>query len=262
MKDSWESIRQLIEEARVIRLGAASGSPDRGTLAHLEEVWESADFDYLQTEIPRAIDQSLDGIRRVANIVKAMREFSHPESGVKKPIDLNHAIETTVTVARNEWRYVADIHTSLAPDLPFVPCLAGELNQALLNLIINATHAISDAVGDGSKGKGMITLSTRRDGDWVEIGVKDTGTGVPEEIRTRIFEPFFTTKDVGRGTGQGLALAHAAIVKKHGGKIWCETELGKGTTFFIRLPLNQPHAANEDVTGAVRAETAERAIHV
>jgi two-component system, NtrC family, sensor kinase len=238
VKDSWDSISQLIEEARKIRKEAASGALSADGLAHFEKIWKSSDFDYLQLEIPRAIDQSLEGIRRVANIVKAMKEFSHPGSEDKKAIDINHAIETTITVARNEWRYVADVRTSFAGDLPFVPCLAGEFNQAILNLIINAAHAIVDVVGDGSKRKGVITISTRRDGDWAEISIEDTGTGIPEAIKSRIFEPFFTTKDVGRGTGQGLTLAHAAIVKKHGGKIWFASEEGKGTTFFIRLPLS------------------------
>jgi signal transduction histidine kinase len=181
----------------------------------------------------------------VGNIVKAMKEFSHPGSELKKPIDINHAIETTITVARNEWRYVADVETYFE-ELPMVPCLAGEFNQAILNLIINAAHAIGDVVGDGSRKKGLITLRTRRDGEWVEISIQDTGTGIPEGIASRIFEPFFTTKDVGRGTGQGLTLAHAVIVKKHGGKIWFETEHGKGTTFFIRLPLSNVSPVNKD----------------
>ncbi|HOW18773.1 MAG TPA: ATP-binding protein, partial [Phycisphaerae bacterium] len=123
---------------------------------------------------------------------------------------------------------------------PPVPCLPGEINQVILNLLINAAHAIADVVGDGSKGKGLITVSTHRDGDWAEIRVRDTGTGIPEAIRSRIFDPFFTTKAVGKGTGQGLAIAHSVIVNKHGGSITFETEVGKGTTFILRLPISQP----------------------
>jgi PAS domain S-box-containing protein len=238
MKDSWDSISHLLVEARQMQQSAVLGTLDAGLIASFEKRWADADVDYLQLEIPRAIDQSLEGIKRVANIVKAMKEFSHPGSENKKAIDINHAIETTITVARNEWRYVADVKTFLDHDLPFVPCLAGEFNQAILNLIINAAHAIGDVVGDGSKKRGSITITSRRDGDWAEISVEDTGTGIPEGIKSRIFEPFFTTKDVGRGTGQGLMLAHAVIVKKHGGKIWFASEEGKGTTFFIRLPLD------------------------
>lgn len=237
---------------------AASGIVSADGLAHFEEVWQAADFDYLELEVPRAIDQSLEGIRRVGNIVKAMKEFSHPGSELKKPVDINHAIETTITVARNEWRYVADVKTDFE-ELPMVPCLAGEFNQAILNLIINAAHAITDVVGDGSRKKGLITVRTRRDGEWVEISIQDTGTGIPEGIASRIFEPFFTTKDVGRGTGQGLTLTHGVIVKKHGGKIWFETGEGKGTTFFIRLPLDNvvPKPVtkmNDEIASAERLE--------
>jgi len=119
-------------------------------------------------------------------------------------------------------------------------CLAGEFNQVILNLLINAAHAIATATKNGSTGKGTITITTKCDADWVEVQIRDTGTGVPDKIRSRIFEPFFTTKEVGKGTGQGLALAHTVIVKKHDGKIWFESEAGKGTTFFLRLPLKVP----------------------
>jgi signal transduction histidine kinase len=166
-----------------------------------------------------------------------MKEFSHPGSEEKKSIDINKAIETTITVARNEWKYVADVETQLDLGLPLVLCHAGEFNQVILNLLINAAQAIAQAVGDGSQGKGKIVISTARDQDWVEISISDTGAGIPEAVRSRVFEPFFTTKAVGKGTGQGLALAHTAIVRRHGGKIWFDSELGKGTTFYIRMPL-------------------------
>ena len=107
----------------------------------------------------------------------------------------------------------------------------------MLNLLINAAQAIAQSVGDGSPGKGKIVVSTGRDQDWAEISISDTGEGIPEAVRSRVFEPFFTTKPVGKGTGQGLALAHTAIVRRHGGKIWFDSEAGKGTTFYIRMPL-------------------------
>ena len=152
-----------------------------------------------------------------------MKEFSHPGSEGKCVIDMNRAIETTIAVARNEWKYVADVQTCFADNLPPVLCLAGEFNQVILNLLINAAHAIADVVKAGSGTKGTITISTRCEGAWVEVQIHDTGAGVPEDIRARIFEPFFTTKEVGKGTG-------------HDGQIWCESEIGKGTTFFLRLP--------------------------
>jgi signal transduction histidine kinase len=182
-----------------------------------------------------------EGVDRVAKIVRAMKDFSHPGTGEKTAVNINLAIENTIMVARNEWKYVAEMVTGQDPNLPLVSCLPDEFNQVLLNLIINAAHAIGEVVGSGSN-KGAITISTRQDGDWAEIRVQDTGTGIPEKIRPKIFDPFFTTKQVGKGTGQGLAIAHSVIVDKHGGTIACETEVGQGTTFVIRLPLESPGA--------------------
>ena len=173
-----------------------------------------------------------------------MKEFSHPSAAEKTSADLNHCILSTVTVSRNEWKYVADLETDLDAGLPPVCCVPGELNQVFLNLIVNAAHAIGDVVGDSAERKGKIVVNTRRDGDWVEIRIADTGTGIPEEIRGRIFDPFFTTKDVGRGTGQGLAIAHNVVVDKHGGTLRVESEVGKGTTFIVRLPIESVDSAD------------------
>jgi signal transduction histidine kinase len=183
-------------------------------------------------------------VQRVAKIIKGMKEFSHPGSEEKRAIDINKAIETTVTVARHEWKYVADVTTEFALDLPLVPCLIGEFNQVILNLIINAAHAIEAAIAQGLREKGEIVIRTSRHGAWVEVAVKDDGIGMSPEVRSRVFEPFFTTKPLGKGTGQGLALAHAAIVNRHQGQLWFETEPGQGTTFFLRLPLE----VNRDVS--------------
>ena len=213
--------------------------------AEAESARKAADLDYVLPEIPKAIQQSLEGVERVATIVRAMKEFSHPGTGQKSAVDLNHAIESTITVARNEWKYVAEVVTHFDPKLPPVPCLAGEFNQVILNLIINATHAIADVVGDGGNAKGTITITTRQDQDWAEIRVQDTGAGIPEKIRNRIFEPFFTTKGVGKGTGQGLAISRSVVVDKHGGTIAFETEIGKGTTFIVRLPISQGPASEQ-----------------
>ncbi|MFO0923987.1 MAG: PAS domain S-box protein [Pirellulales bacterium] len=203
---------------------------------------EEADLEYLSDNIPKALDRSIDGLSRVAEIVRSMKEFSHQGSGEMKAVDLNHSIMSTLIVAKNEYKYVADVDTNLG-DLPEVLCYGGEVNQVILNLIVNASHAVSDVVRD-SGNKGKITIETRMDGEWVEILITDTGTGIPERVRDRIFEPFFTTKEVGKGTGQGLALAHSVIVKKHGGELFFKTEMGKGTTFVVRLPvLGKPVSA-------------------
>ncbi|MDB6022652.1 MAG: Signal transduction histidine kinase [Pedosphaera sp.] len=211
-------------------------------LSALEETRRQVNVDFLLREIPDAIQQSLEGVDRVTRIVRAMKDFSHPGTAEKTPIDLNKAIETTMTVAGNEWKYVAKIATDFDKQLPMVPCLPGEFNQVILNLVVNATHAIADVVGTRGKAMGLITASTRRCGDWVEIRIKDTGTGIPESIRDKVFDPFFTTKPVGKGTGQGLAIAHAVIVDQHQGQLTFETEMGAGTAFIIRLPLNPPPA--------------------
>lgn len=240
LQEFWVTVHSLCAITREMRQEARSGAISPQTLERFDVAAQAADFEYMQTEIPHAIEQSLEGIERVTRIVHAMKEFSHPGSEEKKSIDINRAIETTITVARNEWKYVSDVETHFDPELPLVLCHAGEFNQVVLNLLINAAQAIAEAVGDGSRGKGKIVISTARAQDWAEISIADTGAGIPEAIRSRVFEPFFTTKPVGKGTGQGLALAHTAIVRRHGGKIWFESEVGKGTTFFIRIPIADP----------------------
>jgi two-component system, NtrC family, sensor kinase len=183
------------------------------------------------------MEQMLEGLNRVATIVRGMKEFSHVDrTKEKSPGDVNRALESTLIVARNELKYVADVETDFG-QLPPVICHLGDLNQVFLNLLVNAAHAIEDVTrGTGHKGK--ITVRTKMDGDWVEISIGDSGTGIPEEAREKIFDPFFTTKEVGKGTGQGLALARAIVVEKHQGTLTFETEMGKGTTFLIRLPVS------------------------
>jgi PAS domain S-box-containing protein len=232
IKESWSALEPLISFSA--SLEGKSIEPE--SLHELRGILQGSDCAYLRLEIPQALDQSLDGIDRVAKIVRAMKEFSHPGSDEKQQADINQAILTTLTVSRNEWKYVAEVETVLQPDLQMVPCHISELNQVLLNLLINSAHAIAEVVGDGSNKKGKITIRTAQDAQFTTITVEDTGAGIPPEIQSRVFDPFFTTKEVGRGTGQGLSLAHISIVRKHGGKIWFHSEIGKGTTFFIQLP--------------------------
>jgi PAS domain S-box-containing protein len=238
MKDSWGKVAKVLAAAQKLRDEAEQGLVSPAAIADFDAQSREAEVEYLAEEMPHAIDQALDGVHRVAKIVGAMKQFSHPGSREKQLVDLNKALETTVTVSRNEWKYVAEMRTRFDPNLPFVPCLAGEINQVFLNLIVNAAHAIGDTARHNPGKTGTITIATRQDGDDVEVGITDTGTGIPEHIRDRVFDPFFTTKEVGKGTGQGLMLAHTLVVKKHGGRIWFESETGKGTTFFVRLPLS------------------------
>ena len=241
--DSFTEFDALLSSYQELRAAARAGTVPEDLLAAVEGREQSADVDYLRSEIPKSIGQSMEGIGRIATIVKAIREFSHPGSAEKAPVDLNGAVESTILVSRNEWKYAAELKTELDPGLPSVRCVPGELNQVVLNLIVNAVHAIADKAPHNSGGKGLITVSTRGDGDWVEVRVTDTGTGIPEAARANVFNPFFTTKAVGKGTGQGLAIAHTVIVQKHGGSIRFETELGVGTTFIIRLPISEDGGA-------------------
>jgi signal transduction histidine kinase len=214
------------------------------TTAELRELLATADVEYLLDELPRSVDQSLNGLGHIARIVRAMKEFSHPSSDEKTPTDLNKALQTTVLVASNEWKYVAEVETDFASDLPLVECLAGEMNQVFLNLLVNAAHAVADNAGLEPNSKGRITISTRAVGnDAVEVRIQDTGCGIRPEHRAKIFEQFFTTKEVGKGTGQGLAIARNVVVNKHGGTIDFESEVGQGTTFIVRLPRSAPLAS-------------------
>ncbi|HTB92039.1 MAG TPA: PAS domain S-box protein [Candidatus Sulfotelmatobacter sp.] len=237
LQNSFRDEIQLIHKYQELREAAEGGHFSRDLLNDISALREKADWDYLEKEIPRAMDQMLEGLARVSTIVRGMKEFSHVDrTNEKVPGDINRALESTLIVARNELKYVADVETHFA-DIPPVICHLGDLNQVFLNLLVNAAHAIGDAI-KGSDSLGKIVVSTRTEGNCVEIAISDSGTGIPEEVRDKIFDPFFTTKGVGKGTGQGLALARAIVVEKHGGTLTFETQPGRGTTFFIRLPLS------------------------
>jgi PAS domain S-box-containing protein len=242
LRESCEAALGLLELYRkAVREDSERFSAD--AIRDLTEAERVCDLEFIGAEVPRAITQSLEGVRRIAKIVRAVKEFSHPDLAEKAEADLNRGIASTITIAHNEWKYVADLTTDFDEALPRVLCYPGDVNQVVLNLIVNAAHAIRQKLK--GTGKGQIVVRTRTCGPFAEIAVSDTGTGIPPEIRTRIFEPFFTTKEVGAGTGQGLALAHSVVVKKHQGKIWCETEMGAGTTFFVHLPIGPARGAEE-----------------
>ncbi len=237
IRESFEDILAILAQLDQLHSLPQQEPVPWDKLESLLSAVDKADLDFLLEEIPSAIEQSNDGISRVTKIVRAMRDFAHPGSPDKQLVDLEKAISSTVTVSRNEWKYVARVETDFADDLDEVVAIPGELNQVLLNLIVNAAHAIGDVVREGEE-KGTITICTRRTPRWALITVSDTGSGIPEEIRSRIFDPFFTTKEVGKGTGQGLAIVRSIIVDKHGGEIDLRSEPGGGTTFELRLPLS------------------------
>jgi signal transduction histidine kinase len=238
LQDAFADVGGLLDSFGQLLQAARSDSVSEELLREMEAKFRAADLGYLAREIPLAIRQSLEGVEHVANIVGAMKEFSYPGNGGKQAVDLNHIVSGAVTLCHSEWKYVAEVVTDFDSEMPAVPCMPADINSVVLNLVVNAAHAIAKCDDDGTNRKGVITIRTRLDGPYAEIRVEDTGPGIPEDIRSRVFDLFFTTKDVGEGTGQGLALAQAIVVDKHGGTIDFESEVGRGTAFIVRLPID------------------------
>jgi len=238
LQRAFDKLWKLIEAQSNVVEAVRAGDATPQAVEAVDAARASAKLDYLARQVPRAIEQSMAGLGQVSSIVKAMKEFSHPSGTEKQPFDLHDVIESTSIVAKSEWKYVADLEFDFDWNLPAVLLLRNEFSQVLLNLIVNAAHAIADSLPPSSTEKGKIVISTKSVGENVEVRIKDTGAGIPEAVRGRIFEPFFTTKEVGKGTGQGLAIAYSVVVDKHGGSISFETEEGRGTTFIIALPLS------------------------
>jgi signal transduction histidine kinase len=213
-------------------------------LLEVTDAEEQADLAYLTERVPQAFERAFDGIGRVAGIVGAMRAFAHPPTAEKTPVDLNEALRNTLVVAANEYKYNADVDTRFG-NLPPVLCDAGDMNQVFLNVVVNAAHAIQDVVGDSGE-RGTITIATHVDGSDAIVTIADTGPGIPDDVVARVFDPFFTTKELGRGTGQGLALVRSIVADKHAGRVTLQTT-GDGTTFEIRIPLVPPTALPEEV---------------
>jgi signal transduction histidine kinase len=241
LKETFEGYRRLVGQyQRAVKVLEMAGGQE-ALVSEIRETEADIDVAYLDANVPGSFSSCQDGISRISTIVRAMKEFAHPDQREMVPADLNRALQTTVNIARNEYKYVAEVATEFG-DLPPVRCHVGDLNQVFLNLIVNAAHAIGDVVGQGG-GKGTIRITTFREGDLVRIDIADTGAGIPEAIRPRIFDPFFTTKGVGKGSGQGLAIARSIVVTKHHGTLTFESEVGKGTTFTIRLPIEDSPGA-------------------
>ena len=235
-KSVYDKIIALLEAYQELDACMATGGNFLSCRADLRHILEDDDLGELLDEIPQALADALEGVERVASIVLAMKKFSHPDVEERKLFDVNEALLNTMTIARNEWKYVAEVQTELADDLRRIFAVPGDINQVLLNVLVNAAHAIKEKLGN-SGDKGLIVMRTRNLDDQVEIQVSDTGCGIPESSRQRIFDPFYTTKEVGKGTGQGLAIT-LSVITKHGGSIDFDSRLGEGTTFIIRLPVN------------------------
>ncbi|HNX05476.1 MAG TPA: PAS domain S-box protein, partial [Opitutales bacterium] len=233
LKSTFEDLTRLIEAQRkaLEKAGAAAD------LSEVQAVEREIDYAYLTSEVPQAITQTLDGIRRVSEIVKAMKDFSHPGSKNRQRMDINKAVNDAILVARNEWKYNSEVQSDLAPNLPLAMCLVNEMNQVILNILVNAAHAISEAVTRCLRKRGLIRIRTEADDKEIRIIISDNGSGIPKNIQDRIFEPFFTTKEVGKGTGQGLAIAYDVVVRKHEGRITFTSVENEGTSFVIAIPF-------------------------
>jgi len=246
LQESFESLQALLSKYQELRPTLASGAARPELVTELQRAEEESDCAFLMAEVPKAITQTLEGVERVATIVRAMKEFAHPEGKQMSSADLNKGLQSTLTVARNELKYVADVETDFG-ELPLVICNLGDMNQVFLNLLVNAAHAIGDVV-KGTFQKGKIGVRTQVEGNTVLVTISDTGCGIPEANRNKVFDPFFTTKEVGRGTGQGLAIARAVVVERHKGTLTFESEAGKGTTFYVRLPIGPEECSQEIYT--------------
>ncbi len=247
LRDAGKDIFGILEKWGLVRrLATDRQTPPtelQAAIAAAGELEETLNLPDLRDNVPNALERCVDGIGRITNIVRAMKEFAYPARQEMAAVDLNRAIQSTLAIARNEYKYVANLDVDLG-DLPPVMCSVSDINQVVLNLVVNAAHAIGDVVR-GSNQLGTISVRTRTDGDDVVISVGDTGGGIPAAIAARVFEPFFTTKALGKGTGQGLALAAAVVRDKHGGQLSFESPDGGGTTFFVRLPVAGQPAANQ-----------------
>lgn len=236
IKESFEDLIGLTAQYRRTAEGVQSVDLRQELLKRFGEADEEADLEYIQENLPGSFERCLEGLKRISTIVGAMKEFAHPDQRNKSPADINQALRATMTIARNEYKYVAKLESDLG-DLPLVVCHVGDLNQVFLNLIVNASHAIGLVVGN-TGALGTIKVRTAVVGDRVRIEIQDTGSGIPESVQDRVFDPFFTTKEVGVGSGQGLAIARSVVVDKHAGSLTFQTEEGKGSTFIIEIPTD------------------------
>ncbi|HVT12749.1 MAG TPA: ATP-binding protein [Fimbriimonadaceae bacterium] len=240
LQESFGSLVSLMKKYAELVLASSRGKPVRQLAREAEDCANDIEVDYLMREIPLAIEQSMSGLDHITKIVSALKEYSHPATNVHPEVDVNRLIGSTLAVTHNVWRFVADVDIQLDPNLRLIHGVSSEIVQAITNILINATDAISDEVGSGRYDKGLITIQTRNVPSGIEIRIADNGPGIPASVRSRIFELFFTTKEVGKGTGQGLAISHRVVAEKHGGSIDVESKEGVGTAFVLRLPANPP----------------------
>ncbi len=240
MKKASAHAMQAIEMYRQIVAGCCDDN-SKEQVQELEKMLKKAKFSFITEEIPKSIDQSLEGLGRVSTIVRAMKSFSHASEGNFSAASVKDALESTTTICQNEWKYVANLKLDIEPEIPFVQLILDEFNQVILNLVVNAAHAIDDRFkAEQNNELGQIDVIAKIDGEFLRIDVRDNGCGIPKEIQERVFEPFFTTKTVGRGTGQGLNIVYSVIVEKHKGRLELESKIGEGSCFMVFVPIRTP----------------------
>jgi signal transduction histidine kinase len=237
MQGAFQDLLLLLVKYQDLTDSLARGDAISEVLHDIDRHCEITDLPFLQLELPEAIGQSLAGIERVATIVRALKDFSRPASEVRSSLDLNTAILSLLAITKNQYSAIANIELALDPTVESISCLAGLIEQSLMNVLCNSIEAIEL---ERKQEKGTIQISTQRLADSVEIRISDDGPGIPADILDRIFDPFFTTKEIGKGTGQGLAFVYDAIVDKHQGTIQAQPSAAGGTTFVICLPLATP----------------------
>jgi signal transduction histidine kinase len=242
-EEAFGDLVKVLRSYEALAAAVAARDDVAAPLAEVAKTRDAVDVDFLLDDLPEAIEQSLTGLRQVATIVRALKDFSHPGSGSMAPVRLADLVRTTVLLSRGEHKYVADVVVSVPDDLPEVPCREGSIKQVLLNLIVNAAHAVSSRP---DLDRGTIEVWAEASEEQVRVEVRDDGCGIPKRARDRVFDLFFTTKEVGEGTGQGLALAHRVIREEHGGRLGFDTEEGVGTTFWFELPLQVASSAGEE----------------
>jgi signal transduction histidine kinase len=256
LRQTFADLRRLLDEYSALCAAVEAGEDARALLGAVRQLESEVDLDEFRDDAKLAFERIDEGVSRVTEIVRAMKEFGHTDQREIVQVDLNRGVSNTLIVARNEIKYVADVELDLA-ELPLVAGNPNELNQVFLILIVNAAHAIAERCGPEPR-RGKITIRSVATADDVVISIADDGAGIPADVVHRVFEPFFTTKEVGRGTGQGLPIARSIIVDKHNGSLTFTTEPGVGTTFFVRIPLRPRRVTLRSEEDVVESATALR----
>ncbi len=233
--DGMQAVLMLAQaQGAVVEAGAAAGV-DPQMVERVRALQRESDVDYLREETPVALEELRGGLTRITRIVRSISEMAHPGQGREMVVDVNHVVENAIAISRNEWKYVAQLQTRLHTDLPPMSGFPEQLGQALLNLLVNAAHAVA-AAGRKAEGDGCIEVWTGREGSQIVVGVRDNGCGIEPGLADKIFEPFFTTKEPGKGTGQGLSIVRAIVEEAHGGRLELDSTPGEGTSIVLRFP--------------------------